>query len=202
MRCAFVVCALALASNTLAFLPLPSSTPILSLRSGASSSRSRASVSVRKDGMSMVAVAPNSAFEQNFLAEASTLSMGSKAYVQSMNKLFPGAIAEEKFIECMSSVCFEKGFNTTNSINLVSTCRDEICRPFAEQLDSLWGESFNIASLAGLFLMSSYTYDMCGGHSPTPGPTLRTVCVSDCMHAYACACLCVRMCMSCVYCLS
>ena len=49
------------------------------------------------------------------------------------------------------------GFDPHTSINLVSTCRDEICRPFTEKLDRIWGSSFNISSLAGA-VINNYPY--------------------------------------------
>lgn len=82
--------------------------------------------------------------DKRVMAEATSLGGDSKTYCESMNEIFPGAIDEEKFIESMSRVVMERGFNPKSSINLVSTCRDEICRPFADKLDSLWGEVENV----------------------------------------------------------
>jgi len=76
------------------------------------------------------------------------------------------AVAEEKFIENMSRVVMEVGFNPKTAINLVSTCRDEICRPFTEKLDSLWGESFNIASLGGFVFCGKTGFGAGMAHSP------------------------------------
>jgi hypothetical protein len=81
-------------------------------------------------------------------------------------QLFPGAIPEDKFIESMSRVVMGKGFNPKTSINMVSTCRDEICRPFVEELDSLWGESFNIASLGGFVFCGKTGFGAGMAHSP------------------------------------
>jgi hypothetical protein len=75
-------------------------------------------------------------------------------------------LLQEKFIENMSKVVMEKGFNPKTAINLVSTCRDEICRPFTEKLDSLWGESFNIASLGGFVFCGKTGFGAGMAHSP------------------------------------
>lgn len=45
-----------------------------------------------------------------------------------------------------------RDFTPENSIHMISLCRDEITRDLVEELDSLWGQSFNISSLAGLVL--------------------------------------------------
>jgi len=104
--------------------------------------------------------------DKRVMAEATSLGGDSKTYCESMNEIFPGAIDEEKFIESMSRVVMERGFNPKSSINLVSTCRDEICRPFADKLDSLWGESFNIASLGGFVFCGKTGFGAGMAHSP------------------------------------
>jgi len=104
--------------------------------------------------------------DERIFGEASKLSADSATYCQSLEDLFPGAVAEEKFIENMSRVVMEVGFNPKTAINLVSTCRDEICRPFTEKLDSLWGESFNIASLGGFVFCGKTGFGAGMAHSP------------------------------------
>jgi len=104
--------------------------------------------------------------DERVFSEASKLSADSKTYCQSLDELFPGAVAEEKFIENMSKVVMDVGFNPNTAINLVSTCRDEICRPFTEKLDSLWGESFNIASLGGFVFCGKTGFGAGMAHSP------------------------------------
>eukprot|EP00961_Rhodomonas_salina_P290772 3929167-Rhodomonas_salina.8 len=45
------------------------------------------------------------------------------------------SVPETIFIEKMSGVLGHHGFTPDNAINLVSTCRDELCRPFVQHLD-------------------------------------------------------------------
>jgi hypothetical protein len=54
---------------------------------------------------------------------------------ESLEQLFPGAIAEDKFIENMSRVGMDLGFNPKTVINFVSTCKDDISRTFTTKLD-------------------------------------------------------------------
>ena len=98
--------------------------------------------------------------------EANALGSNPKDYANTLNELFPGTVDEATFIEAMSRVVMEKGFNPKTAINLVSTCRDEICRPFAEKLDGLWGESFNIASLGGMVFCGKTGFGAGMAHSP------------------------------------
>jgi len=59
------------------------------------------------------------------------------------------------------------GFNAATSINLVSNCRDELCRPFTEYLDAKWtAPSFNISSLAGLVFCGRTGFGAAMAHSP------------------------------------
>ena len=98
--------------------------------------------------------------------DADSLAKDSSKYVEYVNKLFPGAVDEAKYIEAMSKVVMEEGFNPKTAINLVSTCRDEICRPFTEKLDSLWGQSFSIASLGGFVFCGKTGFGAGMAHSP------------------------------------
>ncbi len=104
--------------------------------------------------------------EARINAEASELSKSSNAYAKKLTDHFPGVLDEASYIEAMSRVVKEKGFNPTTSINLVSTCRDEICRPFTETLDSMWGEHFNIASLGGFVFCGKTGFGAGMAHSP------------------------------------
>jgi len=98
----------------------------------------------------------------DFLAK----SFNAAGYADMMDRAFPGVIDEESFIEYMTKVVGRNGFNPQSSINLVSTCRDEICRPFTEKLDSMWGESFNIASLGGMVFCGRTGFGAGMAHAP------------------------------------
>jgi len=100
------------------------------------------------------------------LAEAEKLGSDSATYTNTLTELFPGTVDEGKFIEAMTKVVFKEGFNPNTAINLVSTCRDEICRPFTLKLDSLWGESFNIAALGGFVFCGKTGFGAGMAHSP------------------------------------
>lgn len=58
------------------------------------------------------------------------------------------------------------GYTTETSINLVSTCRDELCRPFTELLDKQWKPYFNIASLAGFVFCGRTGFKAAMAHAP------------------------------------
>ena len=71
----------------------------------------------------------------NFLTRASPSL--SRRFAKALEGAFPRALPEADFQECMSAVLIDNGFNPDNSINMVATCRDELCRPFTDGLDSV-----------------------------------------------------------------
>mmetsp|Transcript_2760 Transcript_2760/g.4487 ORF Transcript_2760/g.4487 Transcript_2760/m.4487 type:complete len:524 (-) Transcript_2760:240-1811(-) len=89
-----------------------------------------------------------------------------EAYAKKLQSKFPGSVPEHVFIEHASKVLHEKGFTPETSINLVSNCRDEICRPFVECLDRQWGSSFNISSLGGMVFCGKTGFKAAMAHSP------------------------------------
>lgn len=107
--------------------------------------------------------------EARINAWAAELVEDSASYSKKLRDRFPGVLDEASFIECMSRLVKDKGFNPKTSINLVSTCRDEICRPFTEKLDSMWGEHFNIASLGGFVFCGKTGFGAGMAHSPVSG---------------------------------
>jgi len=87
-------------------------------------------------------------------------------YADLLENHFPRAIPDSLFIKHMSDVLFKHGFTSETSINLVSTCRDEICRPFTDQLDRLWGSSFNVSSLGGFCFCGRTGFKAAMAHAP------------------------------------
>jgi hypothetical protein len=88
------------------------------------------------------------------------------SYLRVLEEKFPGAMPEKAFIRQATEVLLDHGFNPSNSINLVSTCRDEICRPFSQELDRLWGPSFSISSLGGMVFCGRSGFKAAMAHSP------------------------------------
>jgi hypothetical protein len=100
---------------------------------------------------------------------------GAGSYLQILEDVFPGAMPEDAFIRQATEVLNKHGFNPSTSINLVSTCRDEICRPFTHELDRIWGPSFSISSLAGMLFCGRAGVRAAMAHSPVRGGRERYV---------------------------
>jgi len=89
------------------------------------------------------------------------------AHVRALERRFPRAVPEPVFIDHMAHVLGMHGFTPQTSINLVSTCRDEICRPFTDYLDAKCAvPSFNISSLAGTITCGRTGFKAAMAHSP------------------------------------
>jgi hypothetical protein len=96
-------------------------------------------------------------------------------YMNTLEEKFPGAIPEDFFIQQATEILERHGFTPSNAINLVSTCRDEICRSFTLELDRLWGPSFSISSLAGMVFCGRTGFKAAMAHSPVIGGKERYV---------------------------
>jgi len=88
-------------------------------------------------------------------------------YAELLEELFPNIVPEEVLISEVTKVLNAHGFTPKTAINLVSCCRDELCRPFTDELDSKWGHSFNISSLGGMVFCGRTGFKAAMAHSPT-----------------------------------
>ena len=96
-------------------------------------------------------------------------------YMKTLEEKFPGAIPEDFFIQQATEILAKNDFTASNAINLVSTCRDEICRTFTLELDRLWGPSFSISSLAGMVFCGRTGFKAAMAHSPVIGGKERYI---------------------------
>jgi len=79
---------------------------------------------------------------------------------------FPGAIQDELFVREISAELKRFGFSQQNSIAIVNTCRDEVCRPLANYIDEQLGMSFNLSGLGGLINSGKTGFKAAMSHSP------------------------------------
>uniref|UniRef100_A0A6U2HGA8 Limiting CO2-inducible protein B/C beta carbonyic anhydrase domain-containing protein n=1 Tax=Hemiselmis andersenii TaxID=464988 RepID=A0A6U2HGA8_HEMAN len=87
-------------------------------------------------------------------------------FAEMLEDLFPRAVPEQVFVKHMSSVLNNHGFKKDTSINLVSTCRDELCRSLTDLLDSEWNPHFSISSLAGFVFCGRTGFKAAMAHAP------------------------------------
>ncbi|CAI5977388.1 unnamed protein product [Closterium sp. NIES-64] len=83
-----------------------------------------------------------------------------------MAATFPRAVQEEAFLRAVATELSKLGFKRTNSIALVNTCRDEVCRPVVSLIDRQFGLSFNLSGLGGLVNCGKTGFKAAMSHSP------------------------------------
>lgn len=88
-------------------------------------------------------------------------------FFDELDKNFPGAMPYEEYLVASKYLLSSKGFTGNNSLALISMCRDEITRPFVDAADQLWGNSFSIASLAGMVMCGKTGFAAGLSHAPT-----------------------------------
>mmetsp|Transcript_5948 Transcript_5948/g.11369 ORF Transcript_5948/g.11369 Transcript_5948/m.11369 type:complete len:559 (+) Transcript_5948:814-2490(+) len=88
-------------------------------------------------------------------------------FYKQLDTLFPGSLQYEEALVASYSILEKRGFKRSNSLALVSMCRDELTRPFVEATDTLWGMSFSIASLAGMVFCGQTGFMAGLSHAPT-----------------------------------
>eukprot|EP00271_Cylindrocystis_brebissonii_P006540 TRINITY_DN19318_c0_g1_i1.p1 TRINITY_DN19318_c0_g1~~TRINITY_DN19318_c0_g1_i1.p1 ORF type:complete len:308 (-),score=56.44 TRINITY_DN19318_c0_g1_i1:482-1405(-) len=88
------------------------------------------------------------------------------AAVATIKEHFPNALQDELFIRACGLELFKLGFGRHNSIALVNTCRDEVCRPLVTIIDEQLGLSFNISGLGGLINCGKTGFKAAMSHSP------------------------------------
>ncbi|GJP59741.1 hypothetical protein CLOP_g15114 [Closterium sp. NIES-67] len=88
------------------------------------------------------------------------------AALAAMAATFPRAMQEEAFLRAVAAELSKLGFKRTNSIALVNTCRDEVCRPIVSLIDRQFGLSFNLSGLGGLVNCGTTGFKAAMSHSP------------------------------------
>jgi hypothetical protein len=62
---------------------------------------------------------------------------------------FPGAVDEMRFAADLAIELRRDGFDTANTLAVISLCRDELTRPLRRLLQDRWGDDFDLSGLAG-----------------------------------------------------
>lgn len=106
---------------------------------------------------------------------------------QAIQHHFPGAIREEAFVKRTYAELNSLGFYNYNTLSCVSLCRDEMCSPFLDEIDSLWKapfmnikdevgkaetlytHSFCLSSLAGMLFLGVTGMKAAVSHAPIDG---------------------------------
>jgi len=88
-------------------------------------------------------------------------------FFKTLYENFPGALELKDFVKKTAKAMKERyGFNTDNTMGMVSICRDEITDPLHEEVIKHWGKTFNCSGLAGFVFMGKTGLAASTGHTP------------------------------------
>ncbi|MBI4698504.1 MAG: hypothetical protein HY758_06215 [Nitrospirae bacterium] len=83
-----------------------------------------------------------------------------------LKKYFDRTCTEIEFVKKTYAALKELGFNDENSIAATCICRDEISQTLRSIIKHMWGEAFNLSSLAGMFFAGKTGLAAAMHHAP------------------------------------
>lgn len=83
-----------------------------------------------------------------------------------LGKHFDKVFTEVEFVKKTYNILKKFGFNDENSIASVCVCRDEISQSLRSIIKHVWGEAFNLSSLAGMFTAGKTGLKAATHHAP------------------------------------
>jgi hypothetical protein len=83
-----------------------------------------------------------------------------------LKRYFDTAYTEIEFVKRTYSALKRHGFTDENTIAVVCICRDEISQSLRSIIKHMWGEAFNLSSLAGMFFAGQTGLMAAMHHSP------------------------------------
>lgn len=92
-----------------------------------------------------------------------------------LKKYFDKVYTEVDFVKKTYNALKGYGFTEENSIASVCLCRDEISQSLRSIIKHMWGEAFNLSSLAGMFFAGQTGLAAAMHHSPNIGGKERYV---------------------------
>ena len=62
-------------------------------------------------------------------------------------------MTETDFVQYTFEALFPQGFNSTNTVACVGICHDELTRSFRKATSKVWGEAYDLSSVAGVLFL-------------------------------------------------
>lgn len=80
---------------------------------------------------------------------------------------FPGSLPEKHFVRRAAvTLIRQHGFTPANTLACVGVCRDELCRSLFDEVEEMWGEAFDVCSLAGVLTIGRTGFAAARAHAP------------------------------------
>lgn len=78
----------------------------------------------------------------------------------------PGALRGKDFVRLTADILNRQGMSPENTVACVGVCRDELCQPLVDSIESEWGDAFNMTSLGGMLTLGKTGLKAAMAHSP------------------------------------
>lgn len=89
---------------------------------------------------------------------------------------FPGSLPEGHLVRRAAvTLIRDHGFSPINTLPCVGTCRDELCGQLFDEVENMWGEAFDLSSLAGILTIGRTGFAAAQAHAPLVGGRSRYV---------------------------
>lgn len=75
-------------------------------------------------------------------------------FQQILSEHFPNTMPEADFVRHTYHLLLKYGFDKGNTLVCVGLCHDEVTHSLRKEIRKMWGDVFNLASVAGLFFVS------------------------------------------------
>ena len=96
-------------------------------------------------------------------------------FEEALTRYFPGARPSVEFVDYSLHILRPFGFQSSNTMACASVCRDELTRPFINNIHEIWGGLFNFSSLAGMLYLGVTGFKAAHHHAPNTDGTERYV---------------------------
>ena len=84
-----------------------------------------------------------------------------------MQSHFPGSLPEKHFVRRAAvTLIRQHGFTPANTLACVGVCRDELCRSLFDEVEKMWGDAFDVSSLAGILTFGRTGFAAAQAHAP------------------------------------
>lgn len=88
------------------------------------------------------------------------------SYDETLQATYPAAVPGAAFARWSADVLAPFGFDRSNSLTLVGTCRDELMFEVEHALHDVWGPGFDLSSLAGMVFLGRTGMAAAAKHAP------------------------------------
>lgn len=112
--------------------------------------------------------------QENILASA-RFSPDTSHFEEALTRHFPGSRPSRDFVDYSLQILNQYGFQPNNTMACASVCRDELTRPFINNINEVWGRLFNFSSLAGMLYLGVTGFNAAHHHAPNSEGTERYV---------------------------